>query len=237
MAIEIRSSLLAALLCTSIAANAAEPNRQALIDAWSEYMPTTPGTLEFEPRGDETYFIKDENLPYEGELRIIGAVVRPIEIGAGGASFTHLGLIEFELVGLAEDLRESQSYYYWLADRQSLYFSEADRAWLGSAAYSAAFQDYYVNETSFELLSFMLNYGIWILLIVLVVWVFAALRKHSREARALMDDSASINDQARENLDRSEKMQKEIIEISRRTLELQESNNRLLEDIRDSLKR
>lgn len=233
----IRVAAAICLLIASTVASAAEPDRQSLIDAWAAYMPTTAGTVAFELRDDGVYYIEDENLPYEGELRLIGAIVRPAEIGTDQMSFSHMGMVEFELVGLPEERLQTQSYYYWLADRQSLHYSEVEQAWLGPEAYRAAFQDFYVDEGSFGALTFMLNYGIWILLIALVLWVFTGLHKHNKKARTLMDDSASINEQARKNLDRSEKMQKETIEIMRRSLELQCSGNELLAQIRDSLKR
>ena len=51
----------------------------------------------------------------------------------------------------------------------------------------------------------------------------------------LMDDSSSINQLARENLDRSAEIQKESIEITRQMLDAQKANTRVLEQIRDRL--
>ena len=81
----------------------------------------------------------------------------------------------------------------------------------------------------------MLNYGIWIFLIALLVWVFLAFNKQHKKARALIDDSSSINERARENLDRSAEIQKESIEITRQILDIQKANTRVLEQIRDCL--
>ena len=76
-----------------------------------------------------------------------------------------------------------------------------------------------------------MNYGIWILLIALLVFVFMSLKKQQKKAKTLMDDTADINRKARENLDRAEAMQKEMVAIAREAQELQKQNNALLERI------
>jgi len=228
-------TLVLAVLAVSVSAGAAEPDRQSLIDAWVEFMPSAPGTTAFEVRGDGVYYLEDENLPYAGEVRLVSALVRPAEATAEGVPFTHMGVVEFKLADLPVERLQTQNYYYWLADRQTLHFSEADEAWVGPAAYRTAIQSFYSRDESFGPLSFMLNYGIWIFLVALLIWVFSLLNRHNRKARSLMDDSASINEKARENLERSEKMQKEAIEISRALLDIQKANSKLLEQIRDRL--
>ena len=231
----IRVILTGVLLAASLNVSAAEPNRQSLIDAWVDYMPTAPGTVVFEARGGDRYYLEDENLPYAGELRLIGALVRPAEAMGEDATFTHIGMLEMELVDLPVERLQSQNYYYWLSDRQTLHFSAVGQAWLGPAAYRKAIQDLYSSDISFGPLSFMLNYGIWILLIILLIWVFVAFNKQHKKARALLDDSSSINALARENLDRSAAIQKESIQITRQVLEVQKENTRVLEQIRDRL--
>lgn len=231
----IRKVLVLAALAVSVSAGAAEPSRQSLIDAWVEFMPSAPGTIAFEVRGDGVYYLEDENLPYAGEVRVVSALVREAEAAADGMPFTHMGMVEFQLVELPAERLQTQNYYYWLADRQTLHFSDVDETWVGPAAYRDAIQDFYGRDDSFGPLSFMLNYGIWIFLVALLVWVFSLLNRHSRKARSLMDDSASINEKARENLERSEQMQKEAIEISRALLDVQKANKKLLEQIRDRL--
>jgi hypothetical protein len=83
----------------------------------------------------------------------------------------------------------------------------------------------------------MLNYGIWLLLIGLLVLVFIAVGRQAKKARALMDDSAAINQQARDNLDRRQSMQDEILSIARETRDLQSENNQLLKEILSALRR
>ena len=90
---------------------------------------------------------------------------------------------------------------------------------------------------SFGALSFMVNYGIWILLIALVIFVFVGLNRQTKKARALMDETAAINQQARENLDRAAKMQDEGLAIARESRDLQSETNELLRQMLDAGRR
>lgn len=221
------------LLLAAMPAAAQEPSRESLIAAWEAGMGEAPGTTAFEARGDGVYFLEDESLPYEGELRLIGSLVRPME-GAIGP-FSHMGFVEFELSGLPPERRASQSYYFWLEDRQNFYYSQPEQDWFDQQGYVASFQAQAAPQ-SFRTLSFMLNYGVWILLIAVLLGGGVLIGRQSRKARALMDDAASINQKARENLDRTEAVQKEMVEIARRSVELQAANNELLGRILDALR-
>ena len=95
----------------------------------------------------------------------------------------------------------------------------------------------YGGNLSFGGLSFMLNYGIWILLIGLLIFVFIAVARQSKRANNLLEESAAINQQAKENLDRSEKMQDEVLEIARSARDLQVENNELLRQMLEALRR
>jgi hypothetical protein len=52
-----------------------------------------------------------------------------------------------------------------------------------------------------------------------------------------MDDSASINDKARANIERNKHMQDEVLAISRESQELHRETNRLLNEILVRLQR
>jgi hypothetical protein len=108
---------------------------------------------------------------------------------------------------------------------------------MGPADYQASITELYSGGASFGALSFMLNYGIWVLLIGLLAFAFIAVGRQAKKARALMDESAAINLQARENLDRSERMQDEVLSIARETRDLQSENNQLLKEMLSALKR
>lgn len=215
----------------------AEPDRDSLIAAWEAYIAAMPGTSEFELLGDGVYRLHDTDLPYEGELRVVGALVRSAETAGFDTGFTHLGMVEFELAGLPDDRLATQSYYYWLADRQSLHYSSEAQEWLDPVAYQESLTELYAGGSSFGALSFMLNYGIWVLIIGLLVFAFIAIGRQAKKARALMDETAAINQQARKNLDRAEGMQDKALAIAQESRDLQSDNNELLKQILSAIKR
>ena len=200
-------------------------------------MASLPGTVEFEAVADGVYRLEDSDLPYEGELKLVGALVRAAESPGFETDFTHFGMVDMELTELPAERLSSQSYYYWVSDRQSLHFSGTEQAWVSAAAYQAAITEQYTPNLSFGALSFMLNYGIWIFLVVLLVYVFVIANRQSKKARALMDDGDAINQKASENLDRSERLQDEVLAITREMRDLQAENNALLHKMLDALNR
>lgn len=230
--------LACALCCLLSTAATAAPDREGLIEAWVAHMQTASGTISFERSGEDTFLLRDDSLPYDGEVRIVGALVRPTEVQFVESAFSHMGSVEFDLVTLADDRRYTQTYSYWMTDRQLFYYSENREAWLGQADYALAVQEEYGSKgAAFGPLSFMLNYGIWIALLALLVWVFRVLGRHQKEATSLMDDSASINEMARKNLERSAELHEESIEMTRQILEVQKANQALLTQIRDNTSR
>ncbi len=221
----------------TVHAGAAEPDRDSLIAAWEQHMASLPGTVAFEGIGEGSYRLNDTDLPYEGELRVVGALVRGAESPGFETDFTHFGMVDMELVDLPAERLASQSYYYWLSDRQSLHYSATEQDWVSAAAYQAAVTEQYSPAVSYGALNFMLNYGIWIALLALVVYVFVMAGRQGKKARALMHDTEAINQKASDNLDRSERMQDEVLAITREMRDLQTENNALLRRMTDALER
>jgi len=215
----------------------ADADRESLIEAWEVHVASLPGTVEFEALGEGTYRLQDTDLPYEGDIKLVGALVRGSESPGFDTGFTHFGMVEFELVSLPEERLSSQSYYYWLADRQTLHYSGVEERWMSPLAYQSTISEQYTSDMSFGPLGFMLNYGIWIFLIALIVFVFVAVHRQAKKARSLIDQTESINQRASENLDRSERMQDEVLTMSREMRDLQAENNELLKKMLDALSR
>jgi len=231
------TAILLALAAFSPAGALADADRESLVAAWEAHIAGLPGTESFEKTADDVYQYKDTDLPYEGELKLLGVLVRPSESAGFETDFTHFGMVDFELTDMPVERLSTQLYYYWLADRQTLHYSESAQEWVDAAAYQESITDFYGGTTSFGALSFMLNYGIWILLIALAIFLFVGVGNQARKARALMDDSAEINEQARKNLDRAEAMQDEVLAIARETRNLQKESNELLARMLQALQR
>ena len=225
--------LILLLLLVSSVAVADEPDRASLISAWENALRALPSTTTLEATGDSTYRFEDSEIDYAGELVVTGALIRPSDNYGFDTDFTHFGMVEFELTDLPPERLTSQLYYYWLSDRQTLHFSSKSDTWLSTKAYQQSFTPGEDFGMSLGPLAFMMNYGIWILL----VFVFLSLSKQQKKAKSLMDDSADINRMARENLERAEAMQQEIVSIAREAQELQKQNNALLERIAGAVER
>ncbi len=235
-----RAVLIFAIVLFAIAlseAAHAQASRESLIEAWEIYMAGLPGTTEFENLGEGRYRLKDTDLPYEGEVQLVGALVRPVESAGIETGFSQFGMVEFELTELPAERLTSQSFYYWLSDRQTLHFSDSEQRWVDPRTYQSMLTERYSGGMSFGPLSFMLNYGIWVFLIALIIFVFIAVNRQSRKARGLMDDSAAINQQARENLDRTQAMQDEVLAITRQSRDLHAETNTILKEILVKLQR
>ena len=230
--------LLVTLVLAALLADAAfaEPDRDSLVSAWEAHISGLPGTELLEKTSDDTYHYKDTDLPYDGELKLIGALVRPSESAGFETEFTHFGMVDFELADMPAERLSSQVYFYWLADRQTLHYSETTDAWVDATAYQASIADLYSVGPSMGVLSFMLNYGIWLVLLALLLFVFIAFNRQTRKASAMMDETAAINQMARENLDRAEAMQDEVLAIARETRDLQKESNELLGKMLDSMR-
>lgn len=229
--------LVVLLTALSTPAASADADRDSLIEAWEVHIASLPGTSRFEAVGDGVYQFEDTDLPYSGELTIVGALVRSAESAGYETGYSHIGMIDFRLDDLPADRLSSQVYYYWLNDRQTLHFSSVDQRWVDTATFQESISNMYSGETSYGALAFMLRYGIWIFLIALLAFVFIAVGKQTKKAHALMDDSATINDKARQNIDRAEGLQDEVLALARETRDLQSENNALLRDMLDALKK
>lgn len=225
------------LLLLSSAALASEPDRASLIAGWEEAMRSLPSTIALEVTGDGTYRFEDSEIEYAGELVVSGALIRPSENYGVETEFTHFGMVEFELTELPPERLASQLYYYWLSDRQTLHYSSESNAWFSTKAYQQSFKPGEPFGLSLGPLTFMANYGIWILLVAVLILVFVSLGRQQRKAKSLMDDGADLNRKARENLERAEEMQKEVVAIAREAHELQKQNNALLERIASAVEK
>ena len=215
----------------------AEADKDSLLEAWEGHVRSLPGTITFEVTDDGAYRMNDADLPYEGELQVISALVRSAENVGVDTGFSHMGIVEFTLGDLPPERLGSQSYYYWLADRQTLHYSTSEQRWVGGDEYQASLTNLYGGRSKYTGRSFMLNYGIWAFLIGLIVLVGIAVSRQSRKASALMDETRDINQQASRNLDRAQGMQDEVLAIAREARDLQKQNNELLAQIRDVLRR
>jgi hypothetical protein len=99
--------LLVAAILVQVAA--AEPDRESLVEAWEAYVAALPGTSAFEVIGEGVYRLQDADLPYDGEVKLVGALVRSAEAAGIDTGFTSLGMVDFELVDIPDERLASGS--------------------------------------------------------------------------------------------------------------------------------
>ena len=213
----------------------AEATKASLLEAWEAHVQSLPSTDTLQKTSDGVYRFVDTDLPFDGEMKITGAIVRDADLAGYEMDATHLGMVEFELVGMPVERKSTQIYYYWLSDRQSLHYLKSENRWVDTATYQSSLMEDYDDVGGLGPLHFMLNYGVWIALLALLILVFIAAAKQTRKARALMDDGASINEKARENIERAGAMQDEMLAIVRESRDLHVESNALLKKIHDAL--
>ena len=225
------------LLAVSSPHASADASRESLVEAWEAHIASLPGTIRFEAVGDGVYELEDSDLPYVGKLTVVGALVRNTESAGYDTGYSHTGMVDFRLTDLPEERLSSQLYYYWIADRQSLHYSAAEQRWVDTATFQQSITTMYDTDVPFSALYFILNYGVWIVLLILVVYGIVAVGRQTKKAKLLMDDSASINEKARQNIDRAEGLQDELLAIARESRDLQSQNNALLKQMLDALRK
>lgn len=221
------------LALTGLGAHA-QPDRTALLDAWKSRMTELGGTLQ--PQSDEAFFLTDDSLPYEGKVEIVSALIRSApEQSYGDIVISHSGIVEFRLEDLPTERTASQLYYYWLADRQNFHFLSDTQEWISQARYNQLLQN--SHSTSYSALSWIVNWGFWIVVLGLVIWLALFLGRSQKKAKSLMSDSADINNLARENIEKSAELQNEMAGLARKNAQLMEDNNVLLRQILESVSR
>ena len=130
------------LLCATLlvafshaSARAAQPTQASLVKAWEEVQRDDPETVTFEKTGEGRYKFKTNRFPFEGELRLLKANVNDYSYddddNDSPASDFITGVIEYDLVGLPEDVSKkyAHSIETW-EQNNTLYFDKEGGAWI-----------------------------------------------------------------------------------------------------------
>jgi len=139
------------LLCVLIlvalshaAALGAQPTQAALVKAWEGVQRDDPETVLFEKTGEGSYKFKTNRFPFDGELKLLKATVSDFSYGDDDeegydvpAGYV-MGVIEYDLVGLSDDVvkKYGHSYSGWRMNN-TLYFDKQAGEWLSLEKYRA----------------------------------------------------------------------------------------------------
>jgi hypothetical protein len=226
MRVVLLALTLAAAASVDVSANDGPPPDEAsLLTAWEAAQRGTPGTV-LERTSDRHYRFKTSRFPFDGELVVLNLLVErlPLDEEPG-----YTGTVEVELVGLPDDVRTRyvQSFARWQAGH-TLFYDHGRGEWLTAEAWREARMKQLRGAVGagtglWGLLSANL---FWILfLVLLVVFLVHASRKATRQMKSALEVQKKAMDDQQLSLD-----------MARRSLELNEQANRLLEEIRDTLR-
>jgi hypothetical protein len=149
-------TLAAALFTLALAAAPARaqqrPTETSFVKAWEDVQKGDPETVTFEKVGERRYKFKTNRFPFDGELRVLKATVDE-SAGAygedeGGLPMSATGVIEYELIGLSDEVRKKYEHSFSLWERNNRLFFDRERGeWLSSEQYFAR-----MSEKSQEML-------------------------------------------------------------------------------------
>ena len=202
-------------------AQASEPTKETLLQAWEQVQRADPATVTFEKLGEGRYHFKSTRFPFDGELRVVNASVEEGLGGLGMPKFT--GVVETEFVDAPQGFAQkyARSYSYWQATN-TLFFDAKSGRWLSTRQWQAQLAQR--GRPSWLLVHS--NTLFWLLfLAVLVVLLWWLSRRMTRQLEAAKAVQARLLD----GHDR-------VLRLSERSVELAEDSNRVLHEILEALK-
>jgi hypothetical protein len=227
----MRSILVALLLVAGAVSDGAAmdgppPSEASLLSAWEAAQRRSPGTEVLERTNDRHYRFRTSRFPFDGELVVLNLLIEPLPLDEEPG---YTGTVEVELVGLPDDLRTRyvQSFARWQAGH-TLFYDGGHGEWLTAEAWREARMRQLRGAVGagpglWGLLSANL---FWVLfLVLLVVFLVHASRRAGRQMKTALEAQEKALADHRASLD-----------MARRSIELNEQANRLLEEIRDALR-
>jgi uncharacterized membrane protein len=227
----MRVVLCALLLAAPSAAGASgkdglPPDEASLLRAWEDAQRRSPGTEALERRSDRRYHFKTSRFPFDGELVVLNLLIEPLPLDDEPG---YTGTVEVELVGLPDDVRSRyvQSFARWQAGH-TLFYDRGRGEWVTAEAWREAQMRHLRGAFGAQpgLWGFLSANLLWVLfLVLLLVFLVPASRRANRQMKAALEAQQKV--QADHQLS---------LEMARRSIELNEQANRLLEEIRDALR-
>jgi len=185
------------------------PDEASLLQAWETAQRRSPGTEVLERTGDRRYRFKTSRFPFDGELVVLNLLIEPLPLDEEPG---YTGTVEVELAGLPGDVKSRyvQSFARWQASH-ALFYDRGRGGWLTAEAWREA-------RTKQLRGAFGAEPGLW-------GFLAHASRKATRQMKAALEVQKKVIDDQQLSLD-----------MARRSIELNEQANRLLEEIRDTLR-
>lgn len=214
-----------ALFTLTLAAQAAGPDKQALLEAWEAAQLDDPQTLIFEKVADKRYTFQTDRFPYEGEITVLNLSISDMGYPAADGETTIMGVVEVELAGVDDEFYRKywNSYSNW-QQSNIFYWERKAGEWVPAvdweAGQSASYQSSWFDTW------IMGNLSLWIPLVVLFIFLILFGGKASRQMKQAM----GAQHRAIEAQDTSLHLMEQAMELSR-------EQNRLLGEILAELKK
>jgi hypothetical protein len=204
----------------------APPDEASLLHAWEAAQRQSPGTEVFERTGDRRYRLKTSRFPFDGGLIVLDLLIEPLPVDDEPG---YTGTVEVVLVGLPDDVRgrHVQSFARWQAGH-TLFFDRGRGDWVTAEAWREARMKQLRGPFGAPpgLWGVLFANLFWVLfLVVLAAFLVHAARKASRQTKTALEAQKKVMADHQLSL-----------EMARRSIEPNEQANRLLEEIRDTLR-
>lgn len=205
----------------------ADASKENLLSAWERLQRSSPEVAEFKKLGEKQYRIEFAHMPYAGRLKLLAYNVEKLDYQLHDKTYTHNGYVEVDLVDAsAEQLNKfNRSYAQWLRTN-TLFYNQESQSWDSWATYRQLLEQRDEDVTSkATLLLGLLDYWGVLLFVIVLYFVFAAIRADRR-----MKKSMALQKKAIEDFKLTERLAKEGVQ-------LQQENNVLLAEMLAELKK
>ena len=204
----------------------AQPTQTSLIQAWETVQRNDPETVAFEKRGDGSYRFATKRFPFDGELKLLKAMVEEDST----SDIYVLGTVAVELVGLSDKVRQdyARSYALWTGNNV-LYYDLAAKRWMGAREFQT------IARQRFRGRSLWPNFWSWApTLVFLAVLVFAMLllgrlQRKQKQYAGRIERNFDL-------AERSAALAEKSAETAEKSLRLLEDSNRVLKEILETLR-
>ena len=207
--------------------DAAGPDEASLLAAWETAVRSDANTEILEKTAERTYHFKTRLFPFDGELKVLNALIQDYggeEEALPGYAF---GSVEVELVGFGQEqmARYARSFSYWY-QMNTLYFDQKAGRWLTGQEYRAALSRRYSASGCSAAAGWLARNYFLVIMQLLALFLWWVARKSGRQMKTAM----SRQDEAMDISRRS-------IALAEKAAQQNEESIKLLREILEELKR
>jgi hypothetical protein len=201
----------------------AQKNEAGLLAAWEQQQKADPSTTKFEKIGERRYHFATKRFPFDGDLLVRNVSIQNLASYEDQTYIT--GTVELELQGVLDDFHRTfaMSYGQWTIGN-TLYWDPKGQRWLTADERMKQAREAFPRSRSFWTILFAEGWSfVTIAILVFLLYSLSRYNRRMREITARSDRSLALTERA--------------IQLSERNVQLQEEQSKLLQEIRDQLKK